>query len=196
MSALRAVAFDLGNVLVDVQREVLSHALGLDERVVDAGFFAAERHERLTVGELSAGAFLSAAAAALGVSCAAAEEAWRGMVRVSAGAAALVDDVALEVLAWSNTDATHFAALQDGLPPRLWERRALSYELGAKKPSPLFYERALERAGLPASAVLFLDDLEENVAAARALGIDTLRVLGIDEVRRALVERGLLRRRL
>lgn len=42
---------------------------------------------------------------------------------------------------------------------------------GIRKPDPLIYERALERLGVEASAAVFLDDFEQNVVAARSLGM-------------------------
>lgn len=47
-----------------------------------------------------------------------------------------------------------------------------SYELGLAKPDPAFYATVLDRLGLPAASVLYLDDLPGNVRAARRLGID------------------------
>jgi len=42
---------------------------------------------------------------------------------------------------------------------------------GVRKPERAIYELTLERLSLPAQAVLFLDDLEVNCEAARALGM-------------------------
>jgi len=43
--------------------------------------------------------------------------------------------------------------------------------VGTRKPEPEIYAITLERFGLPAEACAFVDDLEVNVAAARALGM-------------------------
>jgi putative hydrolase of the HAD superfamily len=43
--------------------------------------------------------------------------------------------------------------------------------VGMRKPDPEIYALTLERLGLPASACLFLDDLDVNVEAARRLGM-------------------------
>ncbi len=61
---------------------------------------------------------------------------------------------------------------------------------GIRKPDPLIYERALERLGVEPSASVFLDDFEQNVVAARALGMHGI-VVGPDP-RVALVELDLL----
>ena len=43
--------------------------------------------------------------------------------------------------------------------------------VGMRKPDPEIYELTLARLGLPGEACLFLDDLDVNVEAARALGM-------------------------
>jgi putative hydrolase of the HAD superfamily len=43
--------------------------------------------------------------------------------------------------------------------------------VGMRKPEPAIYELTLDKLGLPAQACVFVDDLEVNVDAARALGM-------------------------
>lgn len=47
----------------------------------------------------------------------------------------------------------------------------ISAEVGAMKPDPRIYEIALEAAGVPAKAAIFVDDFAENLEAARAVGM-------------------------
>ena len=46
--------------------------------------------------------------------------------------------------------------------------------VGLRKPDPAIYELLLGRLGLPAGATAFLDDLEVNCDAARALGMNAV----------------------
>ena len=46
-----------------------------------------------------------------------------------------------------------------------------SCHLGVRKPDAAFYERLLEKVGLPAEACLFADDRQVNVDAAAAVGM-------------------------
>lgn len=48
--------------------------------------------------------------------------------------------------------------------------RVASFELRCAKPDPAIYGRFAQAAGLPADALLFFDDREANVAAARLSG--------------------------
>jgi epoxide hydrolase-like predicted phosphatase len=54
-----------------------------------------------------------------------------------------------------------------------------SCEVGVRKPDPRIYEKALELLKVPAGSALFLDDYENNVTAARRLGIQGI-VVGAD----------------
>ena len=51
-----------------------------------------------------------------------------------------------------------------------------SCEVGLRKPDRRIYELTCERAGADPEAAVFLDDNADNVAAARALGIETVHV--------------------
>ena len=50
----------------------------------------------------------------------------------------------------------------------------LSYEMGVIKPQPQAYQMLLCGLNIPASAVIMVDDREENVLAAREQGIDAI----------------------
>jgi putative hydrolase of the HAD superfamily len=62
---------------------------------------------------------------------------------------------------------------------------------GMRKPDPEIYELTLARLGLPAEECLFIDDIEENCAAAREAGMSIVVYRGneqaIGEIRSALV---------
>jgi putative hydrolase of the HAD superfamily len=62
--------------------------------------------------------------------------------------------------------------------------------VGYRKPERQIYEITLERLGLPAEACLFVDDMELNIEAARALGFNAVHYREADqaiaEVRAAL----------
>ena len=93
----------------------------------------------------------------------------------------------------SNTNALHWQHQVDAeVLHGLFPKRFLSYELDLIKPDDAIYEHVVSELGCPAASVLFLDDNQINVDAARRSGIDAHRVAGIDEVRALLGRRGLL----
>ena len=76
----------------------------------------------------------------------------------------------------SNTNDRHWDALLELPSFGEIEHRHASHLLGLEKPGHEIY-RAFERAtGVAAHEILFLDDLEENCAAARACGWNAARI--------------------
>ena len=58
--------------------------------------------------------------------------------------------------------------------------------VGLRKPKDAIYRRALDILGVPAGRILFIDDRQENVAAAAAAGMKTIRFEGADTLRQEL----------
>ncbi|MDE2669080.1 MAG: HAD family phosphatase [Chloroflexota bacterium] len=52
-----------------------------------------------------------------------------------------------------------------------FDDRVISGLVGLAKPDPAIYHLAAERIGLPETACFFIDDLEQNVEAARGVGM-------------------------
>ena len=64
----------------------------------------------------------------------------------------------------------------------------ISGEVGLRKPHAAIYELALDRLGLPADRVLFIDDAEPNVLGARTVGLHALLHTDPPSTRAALAE--------
>ena len=56
-----------------------------------------------------------------------------------------------------------------------------SSKVGVRKPEPRFYEIACELAGVRPNACVFLDDLGINLKPARAMGMQTIKVVAADQ---------------
>lgn len=67
-----------------------------------------------------------------------------------------------------------------------------SGELGLAKPDPTIYDHVLQELSIPAEHALFVDDREENIAAADGRGIATHHFTGLDTLTYDLTTRGLL----
>ncbi|MBX3728896.1 MAG: hypothetical protein KF858_06900 [Candidatus Sumerlaeia bacterium] len=82
----------------------------------------------------------------------------------------------LRVAICSNTNASHWDFLLERYPRLrgLADEPFLSFEMGMVKTDPGFFPEILRCTGRPPEAHLFVDDLEENLAAARAVGIPGL----------------------
>jgi len=87
----------------------------------------------------------------------------------------------------SNTNPLHFETLDHRLGLRKrFDHVSVSHEVGALKPEPAIFRHALDGLGVDADRAWFTDDLDENLAGARALGIRTHRFETVDELRREL----------
>lgn len=160
------VAFDLGGVLVDVDRRPFTSLFRPDD--LQAVF---AQHDALQTGACTPDQFFAAAAIRSDADEPSLLAAWRSMVHFKPQAQGWLDAVAargLRTVFWSNTDPVHAGAL--GLSPE--RGHALSFAIGANKPDVRFFARALTLCGAAPGDVLFLDDREENVRAAENLGID------------------------
>ena len=95
--------------------------------------------------------------------------------------------------ALSNSNAVHWDRnVKDLGIDDLFEMTISSHQVGLIKPDPAIYLTALARLGVQPRAVMFFDDLIDNVAAAEAVGIRAFQVNGVDGVRRRLQHEGLL----
>lgn len=94
----------------------------------------------------------------------------------------------------SNTTSAHWRYCTDKFPflLGLFHRHALSYQIGAMKPSAAIYEKATQIAGVPSGEIHFFDDRPENIAAASALGWDAVLFTTPAAAAQALASRGIM----
>lgn len=111
------------------------------------------------------------------------------------GAAELVDAVRATTPTGclSNTNSLHWDEHFSRWPLiERFDHRFLSFELGLVKPDLELYQRIAEQLPVAADRVLVLDDNALNVQGALDAGFASVRVRGVDEARRALIEAGAL----
>lgn len=65
-----------------------------------------------------------------------------------------------------------------------------SHRLGTAKPDPAIYLHAVKGLGVAPQEVLFIDDREDNIAAAAATGMKAVRYTGHNSFVREMRERG------
>jgi len=81
----------------------------------------------------------------------------------------------MRLILLSNTDPLRFGFVRERFPDILFfDDYVLSYEVRALKPDPKIYGEALKRAGASPASCLFVDDMEENIAGAAALGVKVI----------------------
>jgi putative hydrolase of the HAD superfamily len=180
-----ALIFDFGNVVAyfDYRRacEHFGRSLGMSgemflERVRALGFSdLIQRYER---GTLSAQEFSRAVCAPVGLDVPHEEFAahWSDIFWLNEPVAQLVTFLkgrGYTLVLGSNTNDLHAAQFRRQFADVLanFDRLVLSYEVGHIKPSADFYHACAAAAGRPPSDCIFIDDLPENVAGARAAGL-------------------------
>ena len=90
---------------------------------------------------------------------------------------AMLDGIArnYRLVLLSNTNAIHFEMIRENYPLlRHFHSYVLSYEVGAMKPLPLIYQRAIEAARCLPEECFFTDDMPEFVKGAISQGIDAV----------------------
>lgn len=95
---------------------------------------------------------------------------------------------------FTNTNPVHQLAWSRDYPDVVaaFDEIFVSSDLGMRKPELPAYRAVAERIGVPTSAILFFDDLAENVAGARAAGMQAVQVRGAADVREGLLRYGAL----
>lgn len=191
---LELLVFDMGHVFVDFDwgqvcqgfcdragmtreqfKEVLAFvgALGYEDgRVMTEGFVKA-LNEKLS----------------LTMSIAEFDELWNFGFHENPEMAALLTELGTRYPLYllSNTNESHYGFLSTQFKvDRHFQELILSHKVGFTKPDPRIYQEVLNRSGIAASKCLFVDDLERNVAAAAALGMHTIRFVGIEDLKQRL----------
>lgn len=91
----------------------------------------------------------------------------------------------------SNTNEAHVEFIREKYRVfEYFDHLILSNEVGALKPDPKIFEHAIKIAGRPSQTLFFTDDREENILAARRLGIHAHQFVSESKLIEALHEAG------
>jgi HAD superfamily hydrolase (TIGR01509 family) len=187
----RLICFDLGGVLLRICRswEEGCRRAGLDLR--DAGAFindpaSLHRQHRANclyqTGAITCQAYFRAMATAVNDLYSPAEierihHAW--VIEEYPGVRAVIDGVhaaGLRTAALSNTNHAHWLRMRRFPAVNTLQHALASHQMRLAKPDPAMHRAAEESLGVRSSAILFFDDLRENVDAARACGWEAVLV--------------------
>ena len=180
--AVQLVCFDLGGVVIRICRcwaEGCERA-GVEVRGMEQR--AATAHERRRIvteyqkGLIDCDTFARSIIATLGGIYSADEimavhRAWT--IDDYAGVGEFIDHLhtaGLRTACLSNTNHTHWEIIQDSRALQKIQTHLASHHMQLHKPEPAIYAAAQQRFDVPANAIVFFDDLPENVTAAREAG--------------------------
>ena len=175
------VLFDIGNVLVNFDFQLLMDRIGADSGRPSTPYSERdwEMYDAVERGKISDEAFVDYLNEAneLDWSVESYIDVWRVMFSVNpVGRGLYLDAIkrGLPVYTLSNIAAHHMVAIERNEPGFFAEATGLflSYQMGARKPETEIYSQVLQSLGANGEQCFFLDDRLENVEAARSAGIN------------------------
>ena len=184
---IKALIFDMGGVLVDLDIEDCKRAFKEDldyhriDDIIDAchqkgiygeleeGVLSADEFRRLVLAESRPGAAPEDVDKAM----------WHILVGIPPQKAELLRKLAqkYDLYLLSNNNAiclprSRRMFQEAGIPlDRIFRECFFSFEMKALKPSETFYKAVIDRIGLPAEQMLFIDDSMTNVNGSAAAGL-------------------------
>jgi len=197
---VRAVVFDYGGVLMrtvnPAPRRELEQRLGLPPGGVDKAVFESPHWDEVQRGHLSSAEFWADVGQRLGLSAGELRDFqrafWAGD-QLDEGLVALVRDL---------RDQGYHTALLSNAPADLrqhlgslgivdaFDTIIISGCEGLMKPDPAIFGLTLERVGVRAEQVIFVDDSRVNVAAAQRFGLQAIHFRGPAPLRKRLRDLG------
>jgi glucose-1-phosphatase len=199
-STISVLVCDLGKVLLPLDTEpcwqaILPHCEGGE--AARAAFHDVYAECQIGTGRTEAREFFSRIASRMGLRldyeafC----RAWSDMFWEDEAVIDLVRAARVERrVLLSNTNAIHWEFIRARYPHVLasFDRLFVSHECGLEKPDPGIFRLVEQDSGRPPREHLFIDDIEENVAGARAVGWDAIHHTGADRLRVEFAARGLV----
>ncbi|OIO70847.1 MAG: hypothetical protein AUJ58_01915 [Zetaproteobacteria bacterium CG1_02_55_237] len=198
---IEVLLFDIGGVLIDFDFnrafaiwEPISRLSCTEMEHVFKYDLAYEQHER---GEITAAQYFAHLSTILELQDdhARIAEGWNAIFlgEISETRAMLQSArVQFPCFAFTNTNATHHATWSAMFPDVVasFEHVFASNEIGIRKPEAQVFEHVAHTLGIPLDAIMFFDDMPENVEAAIKAGIRAVHVRSPADVRNALLSIG------
>jgi len=197
---IAALAFDLGNVLIQVDHgrfcRRLAESAGITPAEVYHRVFSPDLEHGYDTGKLSSQAFYQKIMEVFQVSlpyprfC----EWWNEIFDPLEGMESLVLHLKSRYPLYllSNTNPLHFDYVCRNFPlVHHFRRFILSYQVGSRKPEQAIYQALIRETGLAAPQCLFIDDKLPFVEAAQTQGLRAWQFISTQDLKRRLQEQGL-----
>jgi putative hydrolase of the HAD superfamily len=195
--AADALLFDIGRVVLDVDfaRALACWAghAGCKPDLLAARFVRDGAYRDHESGKVSDAEYFASLRSSLGIALTDAQflEGWNAIfVGEMPDIEALLARAArhLPLYAFSNTNPAHvdyFPSVYANVL-RHFSEVFVSSSIGLRKPDAAAYDHVVKQIGVPASRIVFFDDLVENIEGARAVGICAVHVRSTADVADAL----------
>jgi FMN phosphatase YigB (HAD superfamily) len=193
---ISAITFDLGNVLVKVDHRRFCRRLAalavLSPQEVYAQVFESSLEPGYDTGRLTSREFYQRVTAHFGIALPYSRftALWCDIFDPMNSMAEMVHHLGsrFPLFLLSNTNSLHFDYIQARFAALLRPFRGfvLSYQVGSRKPEPGIYQALIRKVERPPAEILFLDDKEPFVEAARAHGLAAWQFRSPRELQRQL----------
>ncbi|MCC8964497.1 HAD family phosphatase [Bradyrhizobium sp. Pear76] len=201
-NSVDVLLFDIGRVVLDIDFDkVMAHwaqHAGCAPTELASRFVVDDSFKHHEIGRIDDAAFFDHLRRTLGIDLTDAQflEGWNAIFTGEMpGIAPLLAIAAkrMPLYAFSNTNPAHVAHFSVIHAELLGHFRTvfLSSTIGHRKPDAAAYDHVVEAIGVPASRILFFDDLAANIEGARARGLYAIHVTSTDDVARALTALGI-----
>jgi putative hydrolase of the HAD superfamily len=198
---IEAVGLDIGRVVLDFDfAPLLAKVAPLTRLSVEeivTWFRKAELQEAFETGRISPEDFVREVKEALLLDMTDRDfvEAWNSIFTETEGMESLLGELSprIPLIAGTNTNALHLAHIRTNHAAlSRFDDVVASCEIGHRKPESAFYRELVSRAGVSPERLFFADDLEANVAGAKAVGLQAILFEGAGPLREHLESLGCL----
>jgi putative hydrolase of the HAD superfamily len=197
----KTIFFDIGGVLLNIYpdrtTDYLSSITNLtSQQIIDS--FPEEDHHKYERGEISDDDFFAAIRNSLqnsnGLTKNKFWKAWSMMVGEKTEVVDVMERFTDNYSVWllSNTNPYHIIKENRTNVFNKIHGAVYSYDVGYRKPEIEIYETALNMTNTQPENALFIDDLEENILAARSINIDAVHYTSYENLLENLTDRHLL----
>ena len=200
---IKTIFFDIGGVLIDIHPErayqYLSDSADVEVSMVKESF-PWDAHDQYERGIMNNEDWFITYKESLPQPCCLKRSdfwnAWKLLLGEEKNTVNILEALNKQYSIWllSNTNPKH---IQDEIEkrylfPRLVNGAVYSFDVGVRKPEKEIYEIAMQRANANPQECLFIDDLLENIQAAKQIGIEGIHFRSSEQLKQDLVHLGII----
>ena len=197
MPPVEALLFDLGGVVIHTDHERIfaswAEPTGCDVATIRAHNFFDAHYIRYERGEIEITEYFDHLRERLHIDLSDAQllKGWNAIfVGEMPGIARLLPKARAKfpLYAFSNTNRAHVDCFSRLFAPVLshFSEIFLSSTIGRRKPDVAAFDHVVKEIGVPASRIVFFDDIAENVAGAKAAGLQAVQTATTADIAKAL----------
>lgn len=197
------IVFDLGNTLIrfdhNIAAKKIKHLIKVPYEDLYQMFFDSPFTRAFEKGEIEGARFHERIREALGLDIGYEEfvPIWNEIFwadEVTCGIARRLKADGYRLFLLSNVNKLHFEYINSRFDIiKIFDELILSYKVGSMKPEKAIFDEVVRRAGGDRAGLLYIDDREDLIKEARALGIRSIRFEGGEKLEKELKGLGLVK---